>query len=88
MMAMLGGKKKRGRYFRNTVETVEICSNLTILRHRRISNKTMPMMFPGKGMPTMRFRNSPARQMAKMMASCTGILISGANLEIIFHFHP
>ena len=46
------------------------------------------MMFPGRGTPTMRCRNSPARQMAKMMASCNGILISGANLEIIFFFLP
>lgn len=41
----------------------------------------MPMMFPGRGMPTMRWRNSPARQMAKITASCKGVLMAGVNVE-------
>ena len=84
MMAMLGGKKNSARWFRKNPETPEICSGLSTLRQRRMSSRTMPMMFPGRGTPTIRCRNSPARQMAKMMASCDGILISAGNVEIIF----
>jgi len=41
----------------------------------------MPIMFPGRGTPTMRWRNSPARQMANMTASWRGILMVGVNVE-------
>ena len=88
MMAMLGGRKNRGRCFRKTLDTVAMCSSFTTFRHRRMSSRTMPMMFPGRGMPTMRFRNSPARQMAKMMASCKGILISGFKSRNYFFLFP
>jgi len=81
MMAILGGKKNRARWFRKKPETPEICSGLMTLRQSNIRRRTMPMMFPGRGMPTMRWRNSPARQMAKMTASCRGVLMAGVNVE-------
>lgn len=41
----------------------------------------MPIMFPGRGIPTMRWRNSPARDKANMTVSCNGILMAGLNVE-------
>ena len=80
-MAILGGKKNRAKWFKKKLETPEICSGFRIFRQSNKRSRTMPIMFPGKGMPTMRWRNSPATQMAKMTASWSGILISGVNVE-------
>ena len=48
----------------------------------------MPMMLPGRGTPTMRWRTSPAIQMAKMTASWSGILMTAVKVEkvIVFYF--
>jgi hypothetical protein len=77
MRAMLGGRKKNARCERKKFDTSAICCGLTSFVQRRIRSNTMPMMFPGRGMPTMRWRISPATQMAKMMVSWRKILIIG-----------
>lgn len=41
----------------------------------------MPMMLPGRGTPTTRWRISPAIQMAKMTASWSGILMTAVKVE-------
>ena len=41
----------------------------------------MPIMFPGSGTPTIRWRTSPATQMAKMTASWSGILMTAVKVE-------